>query len=416
MNSTAATLIVSALVANGCNALTIVILLVSVPFSILVSMTILSWTLGKTFTARFSSFFIPRAMASIDVLFGDTRTELLQYVHGSVLDVGCADGQYLKYYDKPEVSKIVFLEPNTFHHPRLQKHINTMQTQHPSTLGKTEIVVEGRFIEELEISVAAAYRPQMDVKSISTPSRQTRSAVKRQQQCTDEILHKPLRVGECVEYIKQGVVPATVIEVHRDDYPHVYYTIRIGGEDGDCDGSTRPREKQTDATYLRRLAPTNGSENNQHHGSGQGFEHGSGQGSESVKRPGRGQADGQGGVDSEGEGGGFDWVILGNVLCEVPDQEGVLGHVSRLLRPGGSVYFSEHIAHPPGTFLRWVQERLNPWWCCVSDGCNMNRPTLDRMLDQFASRDGWVVQYWQVDVGMLVPFVLGVATKGRGKS
>jgi hypothetical protein len=102
--------------------------------------------------------------------------------------------------------------------------------QHPSTLGNTEFVVEGRFIEELEISLGATtQRSQQEstttgssrrtshgsssgssIRNPTTPSRQTRSAAKLQQQHTDEILRHPLVVRECVEYVKQGASIVTI--------------------------------------------------------------------------------------------------------------------------------------------------------------------------------------------------------------
>lgn len=76
-------------------------------------------------------------MKSIDELFTDVRTELLKNVHGAVLDVGCGDGPYLKYYAKSRhLKKIVFLEPNVFQHPLLQQNIDRMTQENPKTLGK----------------------------------------------------------------------------------------------------------------------------------------------------------------------------------------------------------------------------------------------------------------------------------------
>lgn len=43
------------------------------------------------------------------------------------------------------------------------------------------------------------------------------------------------------------------------------------------------------------------------------------------------------------ENGTYDSVILGNVLCEVPNEVQVLAHVKRLLKKNGRVYFSEHV-------------------------------------------------------------------------
>ena len=116
---------------------TTIVVLIALPVSFLLVVSILSFVIGKPFTARASSFFIPRVMKSIDELFTDVRSELLKNVHGSVLDVGCGDGPYLKYYAKShQLKKIVFLEPNVFQHPLLQQNIDRMTQQHPTTLGK----------------------------------------------------------------------------------------------------------------------------------------------------------------------------------------------------------------------------------------------------------------------------------------
>ena len=56
----------------------------------------------------------------------------------------------------------------------------------------------------------------------------------------------------------------------------------------------------------------------------------------------------------------FDWVTLGNVLCEVNDVRTVLAQIDGLLKPGGKVYFSEHIACPAHSWSRWYQYRINP--------------------------------------------------------
>ena len=72
----------------------------------------------------------------------------------------------------------------------------------------------------------------------------------------------------------------------------------------------------------------------------------------------------------------FDWVILGNVMCEVPDQRSTINCITSVLKPGGHVYFCEHIASPRGMSMRRIQDIINPFWNRVSGGCNCNRDTL----------------------------------------
>jgi SAM-dependent methyltransferase len=105
----------------------------------------------------------------------------------------------------------------------------------------------------------------------------------------------------------------------------------------------------------------------------------------------------------------FDWVILGNVLCEVENQKSTLEAISRLLLEGGHVYFSEHLAAHPSTFTRNFQNFINPWWRRVSGGCNCNRDSL-HALEEMAD---WDVISWQMNNLKVfsVPIVMGLARK-----
>eukprot|EP01129_Flabellula_baltica_P008365 TRINITY_DN3314_c0_g1_i1.p1 TRINITY_DN3314_c0_g1~~TRINITY_DN3314_c0_g1_i1.p1 ORF type:complete len:282 (+),score=39.83 TRINITY_DN3314_c0_g1_i1:626-1471(+) len=74
----------------------------------------------------------------------------------------------------------------------------------------------------------------------------------------------------------------------------------------------------------------------------------------------------------------FDCIILGNVLCEVPDPNVALDVIDKLLKKGGRVYFAEHVAHDSGIF-KMIQNGINWWWKSVSDGCNCNRHPEQKM-------------------------------------
>lgn len=107
----------------------------------------------------------------------------------------------------------------------------------------------------------------------------------------------------------------------------------------------------------------------------------------------------------------FDWIVLGNVLCEVDDVRSTLDAVDKLLKPGtGTVYFSEHVACERGTWTRTLQDAFNPPWKTLSGGCNMNRETL--RLIKSGTRN-WEVISWNfpnVKIG-LGPFLMGLAKK-----
>ncbi len=74
------------------------------------------------------------------------------------------------------------------------------------------------------------------------------------------------------------------------------------------------------------------------------------------------------------EDASFHHVVSTFVLCTVTDPERALAEVDRVLRPGGSFVFMEHVrADDPG-LARW-QDRLHPLWLRFGNGCHCNRPT-----------------------------------------
>jgi len=68
----------------------------------------------------------------------------------------------------------------------------------------------------------------------------------------------------------------------------------------------------------------------------------------------------------------FDSVVCTLTLCSIPDVAASLAEVRRVLKPGGQFLFCEHGLHPEPAIGRW-QNRLNPLWKKVFDGCNINR-------------------------------------------
>lgn len=68
-------------------------------------------------------------------------------------------------------------------------------------------------------------------------------------------------------------------------------------------------------------------------------------------------------------------VVSTVVLCSVADQERVLAEVRRVLRPGGSFVFVEHVAADPNTWSRRFQEALAPCTRRFDAGCDPTRET-----------------------------------------
>ena len=70
--------------------------------------------------------------------------------------------------------------------------------------------------------------------------------------------------------------------------------------------------------------------------------------------------------------GSFDCVVTTLVLCMVDDLERVVLEARRVIRPGGTFLFYEHVVSERPTMRGW-QRRLNPAWRFVTTGCNLDR-------------------------------------------
>jgi len=68
-----------------------------------------------------------------------------------------------------------------------------------------------------------------------------------------------------------------------------------------------------------------------------------------------------------------DTVISSLVLCSVADPALVLAEIRRILRPGGTYRFLEHVAAPPATPTRALQRIVRRPWAWTFEGCSCER-------------------------------------------
>lgn len=107
----------------------------------------------------------------------------------------------------------------------------------------------------------------------------------------------------------------------------------------------------------------------------------------------------------------FDSVISTLVLCSVNDLRQSLSEISRVLKPGGTFYFIEHIAASDDNWLRTLQNWITPLWKRVTDGCHPNRET-----DELIRHSGFTdikMEQTRVKLPVVSPHIIGSAVKPR---
>lgn len=104
----------------------------------------------------------------------------------------------------------------------------------------------------------------------------------------------------------------------------------------------------------------------------------------------------------------FDTVVCTLVLCTVVDPDRTLAEVRRVLRPGGSLLFLEHVRAESPRLARW-QDRLHGPWKAFADGCNCNRETLAAIEGAGLEVSGAERQTWRRMPPVVRPLVSGSA-------
>jgi ubiquinone/menaquinone biosynthesis C-methylase UbiE len=106
----------------------------------------------------------------------------------------------------------------------------------------------------------------------------------------------------------------------------------------------------------------------------------------------------------------FDHVVATFVLCTVDDPHAALTEIARVLRPGGSLVFMEHVRSRDPRLAAW-QDRLEPAWRRFGNGCRCNRPTPET-IDAFAGLELGPVRRGSMPraVPLIRPLAIGTAT------
>ncbi len=111
-------------------------------------------------------------------------------------------------------------------------------------------------------------------------------------------------------------------------------------------------------------------------------------------------------------GASFDHVVTTLALCSVGDLDGSLREIWRVLRPGGSLRFLEHV-RGEGATARW-QDRLTPLQRRIADGCHLNRDTAAAI-----ERAGFCIEHLErfdlpAGIRLIRPAIQGTALKPPG--
>jgi ubiquinone/menaquinone biosynthesis C-methylase UbiE len=109
------------------------------------------------------------------------------------------------------------------------------------------------------------------------------------------------------------------------------------------------------------------------------------------------------------DSGRFDCIVTTWTLCSIPEVERALGEMRRVLKPRGRYLFIEHGRADSESTARW-QDRINPIWNRVCDGCNINRK-IDRLVEEGGFELTALDRFRAKGPGIAAAMYRGVATR-----
>ena len=109
------------------------------------------------------------------------------------------------------------------------------------------------------------------------------------------------------------------------------------------------------------------------------------------------------------DAGRFDCIVTTFTLCSIRDPAVALAEMLRVLKPGGRYAFIEHGRAENASTQRW-QDRLNPIWRRLVDGCNINRP-IDRLVETAGFSLSSLERFRYKGPALITQMYRGIATR-----